>query len=428
MRHCPHCNTKLKKKNQFCPGCGTPIVRSENDYIRKDCLSEGDSTIRHNKKTAIVIIVLVVLSIAVGVFVAINGIGSWADIFGSNETTQPATPFSDDPTAISAASQSVVMLNCYDKSGELYATGSGFACFADNVIVTNFHVIEGGVYSIEASTESGRSFDITHILATDKDKDIAILSTSTNHNLDLLQPRNGNALQKGEKVVAIGSPLGLLNSVSTGVFSGYVAENSMDVLQFTASISSGSSGGALFNDLGEVLGITYASYEAGQNLNLAIPIEQVERLWNSRSVSNIMTVAEFFDAQIPVYSVNYVIANYESLQDQRFYIDCYASTFDISSGYSWIYCVNSANEVYYPSASADEFDAYNYDRNRSLKGEIIRVNYWYPTDGFTYVRPPSVSLGDHLLILCVGIDPPLWFEGEYITSPALIGSNIKVVE
>ena len=144
--------------------------------------------------------------------------------------------------------------------------------------MTNYHVIEGGVYSIEASTEEGRTFDITYVFATDEEKDIAILGASSPHNLALLKPGDSDDLQKGEKVVAIGSPLGLLNSVSTGVFSGYVKENNMNVLQFTASISSGSSGGALFNDVGEVFGITFASYEAGQNLNLAVPINEVAEL------------------------------------------------------------------------------------------------------------------------------------------------------
>ena len=135
-------------------------------------------------------------------------------------------------------------------------------------------------------------------MATDEAKDIAILGTSTPHNLALLQPGNSDNLQKGEKVVAIGSPLGLQNSVSTGVFSGYVDENGINMLQFTASISSGSSGGALFSDAGEVLGITFASYEAGQNLNLAIPIEQAEYLYlNNNSVSRI-TIEEFYTSNV----------------------------------------------------------------------------------------------------------------------------------
>lgn len=262
MSRCQHCGLNLKKNTKFCPECGTIIIWEDDSKT-----SDGKTG-----KTKLVAIMITLLLIAAVVTFFVLGEANWFKIIMS----QPA--FSEDPAAISAASQSVVKLNCYDKSGELYATGSGFACFADNVIVTNYHVIEGGVYSIEASTEEGRTFDITYVFATDEEKDIAILGASSPHNLALLKPGDSDDLQKGEKVVAIGSPLGLLNSVSTGVFSGYVKENNMNVLQFTASISSGSSGGALFNDVGEVFGITFASYEAGQNLNLAVPINEVAEL------------------------------------------------------------------------------------------------------------------------------------------------------
>ena len=291
MQRCPHCDSKVKKNTKFCPECGMTVIWEDNAQA-------DDRKNRKRKLTIVVITMLVIASIAA--FLSLGGFDWIKNTAGQivPETTVSQIDFSDDPTAISAASQSVVKLNCYNKNRELCATGSGFACFADNVIVTNYHVIEGGVYSIEASTENGRSFDVTYVLAADEGKDIAILGTSSSHNLTLLQPGNSGNLQKGEKVVAIGSPLGLLNSVSTGVFSGYVKENSMNVLQFTASISSGSSGGALFNDAGEVLGITFASYEAGQNLNLAIPIAQVERMWNSTSNTK-MTIADFCISNFP---------------------------------------------------------------------------------------------------------------------------------
>lgn len=291
MQRCPHCDSKVKKNTKFCPECGMTVIWEDNAQAH-------DRKSRKRKLTIVVITMLVIAGIAA--FLSHGGF-DWIKNTESQivpETTVSQIAFSDDPTAISAASQSVVKLNCYNKNRELCATGSGFACFADNVIVTNYHVVEGGVYSIEASTENGRSFDITYVLAADEGKDIAILATSSPHNLTLLQPGDSGNLQKGEKVVAIGSPLGLLNSVSTGVFSGYVKENSMNVLQFTASISSGSSGGALFNDAGEVLGITFASYEAGQNLNLAIPITQVERMWNSTSHTK-MTVEDFCMSNFP---------------------------------------------------------------------------------------------------------------------------------
>ena len=259
---CPQCHCKLKKNTRFCPECGMAVIWKDDSQIDD----------RKTGKGKLAIVVIAVLIAGIVAFLAFGGTGLLKDNESDvvPETTVLQIAFSDDPAAISKASQSVVKLNCYDKGGELYATGSGFACFADNVIVTNYHVIEGDVYSIEASTEDGKTFSVEYILAVDENKDIAILATEEPHNLTLLKPGNSEMLQKGEKVVAIGSTLGLLNSVSTGVFSGYVEESGMNVLQFTASISSGSSGGALFNDSGEVLGITFASYEAGQNLNLAI--------------------------------------------------------------------------------------------------------------------------------------------------------------
>lgn len=209
-------------------------------------------------------------------------------VFTSNNS------FSDNPAAIETASESVVMLSCYDKSGELCASGSGFALIEQGIIITNYHVIGENVYSVEVNTETGASYDVKSIVAADENNDIAILRCAGSPNLKLLSAGNTADLKKGEKVVAIGSPLGLINTVSTGVFSGYI-ENS--ILQFTASISHGSSGGALFDDDGKLLGITYASLKNGQNLNLAIPIEYVFALWESRGKE--ISVEEFYEANVP---------------------------------------------------------------------------------------------------------------------------------
>lgn len=336
---CPHCDSKLIKKNKFCPECGAAVTWEENNPSQKND-SKGIRVL------IVIGVLLLVAIVSVGMLITFGGIEGIKDIVIA-EKLPTTVAFSNDPDAITIASKSVVKLNCYDKSGDLYATGSGFACFEDNVIVTNYHVIEDNVYRIEASTEDGKKFDITHVLATDKEKDIAILATSTPHGLTLLKAGDDSTLQKGEKVVAIGSPLGLMNSVSTGVFSGYVDENSMNVLQFTASISSGSSGGALFNDHGEVLGITFASYEGGQNLNLAIPIKQVEHLINKTNSSK-MTVAEFYGTQTPTYTVDYVLKNYDELLFREFYIEGYVSVYSYVTSnpiHSWLVVFNSFNEI-----------------------------------------------------------------------------------
>lgn len=335
MRKCYNCQTKLNNKDLFCPHCGVENIIDENSSTKKN----------HTRLMVIFFTIVVILLITAIVWIL----------------KQPFA-FSDNPEAIATASQSVVKLTCYDKNGDIYSTGSGFACFSDSVIVTNYHVIQDNVYSIEATTESGYSFDVEYILAYSKEKDIALLSTKKSHNLTLLQIGNCESLQKGEKIVAIGSPLGLLNSVSTGVFSGYVSESNMEILQFTASISNGSSGGALFNDKGEVLGITFASYENGQNLNLAIPIAEVQQLYNLPNDK--ITIAEFYNTQTPTYTVDYVLANYKNLLDKEFYIEGWVSVHSyVEDVTAWAVLFNNINDI-----------PHNGDADKSLFGDQITVD------------------------------------------------------
>ena len=82
-------------------------------------------------------------------------------------------------------------------------------------------------------------------------------------------------LVRGQRVVAIGSPLGLFNSVSDGIISGFRAIEGVDMIQFTAPISNGSSGGAVLNMYGEVIGISTGGFDAGQNINLAVGYEYI---------------------------------------------------------------------------------------------------------------------------------------------------------
>lgn len=206
--------------------------------------------------------------------------------------------FSDNPQAIQDASESVVMLNCYDEADKLYCTGSAFAAFAPGVFITNYHVIEDGIYSIKAQLESGMEFRITDVVGYDKVNDVAILYTDVKTGIKELPVGDSSSMLKGEKVTTIGSPLGLVNTVSVGLFSGPIKDGDILLLQFSAPISHGSSGGALFNDKGEVVGVTSSSLTDGQNLNFAIPIETVAELWKNSDLSSRMTLEEFSLKQV----------------------------------------------------------------------------------------------------------------------------------
>ena len=90
--------------------------------------------------------------------------------------------------------------SCYDEYGMLTATGSGFVAFDNGIIVTNYHVIENGAYSVKAETESGASFDCNTLIAFEKNKDIAILKTDTETGLTLLKLGNTMILKKEKRL------------------------------------------------------------------------------------------------------------------------------------------------------------------------------------------------------------------------------------
>ena len=234
----------------------------------------------------------------------------------------------EDKDKLSELSSSVVMLECYDANGSLYASGSGFVAFQDNIVVTNYHVFEGELATIKVLTENGTSFQASSIAVYDKELDLAILELSDNSGLIPLEFDDSSQIFKGETVIAIGSPLGLMNSISAGIISGFLSDE-LNTIQFTASISHGSSGGALFAKSGKVIGVTYASFEDGQNLNLAIPSNSVAELWERRSESDKITIQEFYNTFPHIISVDDVINNRKQLNDTEVKIRGYISSIEI---------------------------------------------------------------------------------------------------
>ena len=200
-----------------------------------------------------------------------------------------ASSFSNDPDAIEKAADSVFMLEVYSGRNQQIAVGSGFVAFDPSILVTNYHVIEGGAYVVAVSDDKDR-FLVSRICCYDKDKDIAILQFDQITNVEPLPLDTDGNLKRAQTVVAIGSPAGRRNTVSTGIISSFYNESGKDWIQFTAPISSGSSGGALFNDEGEIIGITTATYATAQNMNMAVKAEEVIKLyqkWNQKEADHI---------------------------------------------------------------------------------------------------------------------------------------------
>ncbi len=167
---------------------------------------------------------------------------------------------------------SVVMIGIHDGNGKAIGSGSGIMIGRDGFILTNNHVANGGRFYSVKIEDDDNIYKTDEVIKYNSLQDLAIIRIDrTLSPIPLYDGRNG--LVRGQRVVAIGSPLGLFNTVSDGIISGFRKINSVDMIQFTAPISHGSSGGAVLNMNGELIGISTAGIDEGQNINLAMGYE-----------------------------------------------------------------------------------------------------------------------------------------------------------
>ena len=170
-------------------------------------------------------------------------------------------------------SSSVFVVETLDASGSVVATGSG-VMLAPGEMVTNKHVIEEGT---AWRVSHGREVWAATVGRVEVAHDLCELNVP-GLNAPPVAVRASSTLAVGERVYAIGAPEGLELTLTEGVVSGLRDYGGGRVIQTSAAISPGSSGGGLFDAQGRLIGITTFSMREGQNLNFALPTEWVEAL------------------------------------------------------------------------------------------------------------------------------------------------------
>lgn len=163
---------------------------------------------------------------------------------------------------------------------------SGFFISADGLAVTNYHAIEDIIYAT-VTLSTGEVYPVQRVLYYDPDADIAVIQisktsrsghvTSAFAHLDIA-PSGTRDVRPGDPVYTLSDPLGMGLAVSSGIISATnrdVERYSVPCLMSTADISQGSSGGALLNALGQVIGVTSGAYTYGNSMYLAVPIDPV---------------------------------------------------------------------------------------------------------------------------------------------------------
>ena len=172
---------------------------------------------------------------------------------------------------------SVVIIFNKDAKGKVKSLGSGIIVSETGLIVTNFHVVENAV-SLDIELIDGTKYPVLKIMGVNSKEDLAVIQISSGNKLIPAKLGDSEGLMVGEKIVAIGNPSGLSYTVSDGIISSFRIMEGNKIIQITAPISSGSSGGPIFNMKQEVIGVSVAVMKEGQNLNFAIPSNSVKLL------------------------------------------------------------------------------------------------------------------------------------------------------
>ena len=194
----------------------------------------------------------------------INSLNSQLGVIGKEFSVLKATAGEDFSGIINEAIKAVVSIRTD------VGQGTGFIITNDGYIVTNAHVLAGG-NEINSITY-GQEIIETILIGFDLDIDIALLKIPGNH--DYLEFGDSDNVQIGEKVIAIGNPLGLQFSVTEGIVSAVdrIGPNGLDAyIQTDAALNPGNSGGPLINKEGRVIGIN--NFKAGGSENIGFALE-----------------------------------------------------------------------------------------------------------------------------------------------------------
>jgi len=333
LMYCKECGSKLPVESKFCQKCGVSQNREEVRQLiepqmqqvvsqpqqniqlvqpqKEPIISphpqiqENTSLPHHDKKKSKVKKWLLIAGIIVGIGIIANVVESLMNsdgtieqpqstiLSGATEQSQPTleTPNISSGTMLtpeqifSYNADAVFMIFSTDGAQRL-GRGSGFFICSTGIAVTNHHVIAGWLEAI-AITEDGRIFNIVGYYSYDTDSDIAVIQVDGDGiAFQYVTIGDSDTLRIGQDVFTIGSPAGDHNTFFRSYISRHVSLLTIpsefvtyeinDVLQITAPIVGGNSGGAMFNAMGEVVGVVTANIPMRPSIAFVVPISRLD--------------------------------------------------------------------------------------------------------------------------------------------------------
>ncbi|HEX6751561.1 MAG TPA: S1C family serine protease [Longimicrobium sp.] len=191
---------------------------------------------------------------------------------------QPAAP---TPREIAAgAHASLLMIRALAADGDTVGLGTGFVISPDGLFITNYHVIEEAA-KLQVSLLDGGSWEQVSLVSADPASDLALMQLPA-HGLRAMKLGSDTQMEVGDKIYVMGNPLGMGGTFTDGMISGKRPLEGIAMLQISAPISPGSSGGPVMNERGEVIGVATMMVMGGQNLNMAVPVRYARPMLASR--------------------------------------------------------------------------------------------------------------------------------------------------
>jgi serine protease Do len=275
-------------------GCGVPFIFADTVQLKdasavtgKILAEKADSLVVDVGYTALVIPRSAITSVSkatAATAVAVANPSSTATGQFYSATTKVAVP-RDVSSLVKQIGEAVVQVKT---PGGL---GSGFFINDDGYLITNFHVIEGEteisveVYHQKNGQLDRETYKQVKIIAINKFHDLALLHIEDKNagKFKSVTLGSADALNVGDGVFAVGSPLGLERTVTQGILSTKTRQLEGELyLQTSAQINPGNSGGPLFNLAGEVVGVTNMKISFGEGLAFAIPVDLVKSFLDHR--------------------------------------------------------------------------------------------------------------------------------------------------
>lgn len=267
---------------------------------------------------------------------------------------------------------SVVVVLAYDNNGNLFQ-GSGVVLNSSGLIATNHHVCKDAV-KIEIKHYTKEIINV-QVLKFDEARDIILLKTA---DLTLTPVTQGSSLslKTGQRVYAVGSPEGYENSISEGIISGFrTDENGVRLIQMTCPITDGSSGGAVLNSKGELIGLSVSGQHEG-NLYFAIPVSEVFALADielNTAADDTKDAAEYFQ-------IGTIAKENKNYRDAEVYFSKYIEKFsnDVNAYYNRGYARFKLKE--YKKAISDFSTV--LEQGASSESYFYRGNCYYSLKDF----------------------------------------------